>query len=580
MKKLSSLLALSFLLTLSATALMAQTGASSISGSVKDPQGNVVVGAKVTLSNPATNFTRATTTGGGGQFSFEAISPGTYRIEVEANGFKKGILNEVSALVSKATELTVSLEVGAVTESVSVTAGATESIVNTQDASLGNNFVAHQISQLPLNARNVANLLSLQPGVTPTGFVTGSRSDQSNMTLDGIDVNEQQTGEAFTPVLRVSPDTVAEFRVTTTNPNASEGRSSGAQVALITKSGTNEWHGNLFEYHRNTVTTANDFFNNRTIDPKTGKSLPRPTLLRNNYGGSLSGPIKKDRAFFFYNYEARRDARQGTVNRLVPLASLGQGLLKFRASNGVNVALTTAQLNSLTTNGLPGGTPLVDVNPVAVAILANAAQKYPSNNTDLGDGVNTGGYRFNAPLPVKLTAHVARIDYNLSRDLKHILFFRGNYQQDITGGAPNFPDTPATNTWSHPLGFVIGHTWAINNRQINNFRYGLTREAFTNQGDSAENAISFRSVYSSSLFSRGFSRTTPTQNFTDDFTWIKGTHTLGFGTNVRIIRNHRTDYSAAFDNGITNQSLYAQSGAVVTNPIRAAAGHLPGKTEV
>src|SRR5207249_9746291 len=142
---------------------------------------------------------------------------------------------------------------------------------------------------------------------------------------------------------------------------------------------------------------------------KTGKSLPRPTLLRNNYGGSLSGPIIKDRFFFFYNYEARRDARQGTVNRLVPLTSLGQGLLKFKAQPPavggvlpatVPVTLTTAQLNALTTTPV-GGTPLVDLNPVAVAILADAANKYPSNNTDVGDGVNTGGYRFNAPLPVK-----------------------------------------------------------------------------------------------------------------------------------------------------------------------------------
>jgi len=574
MKRISLLLAASFVLALLATASLAQTGSSSVRGSVQDPQGNVVVGATVTLSNPETNFTRTATTGDSGQFTFESISPGTYRLEVEAKGFKKAILNDLRALVSKPTEVTVPLEVGAVTESVSVTAGANESIINTQDASLGNNFVAQQITQLPLNARNVANLLSLQPGVTPSGYVTGGRSDQSNMTLDGIDVNEQQTGEAFTPILRVSPDTVEEFRVTTTNPNASEGRSSGAQVALVTKSGTNSFHGNLFEYHRNTIFTANDFFNNRTVNKATGKSLPRPTLLRNNYGGSLSGPIKKDRLFFFYNYEGRRDARQGTVNRLVPLASLGQGLLKFNARNAttgtnVPVTLTTAQLNALTTNGLPGGTPLVDLNPVTVAILANAASKYPSNNTDVGDGVNTGGFRFNAPLPVKLTAHVARFDYNLTSDLKHILFFRGNYQQDVFGGAPNFPDTPATNTWSHPLGFVIGHTWAINDHKINNFKYGLTREAFTNQGDSSVNAITFRSVLSTELFSRGFARTTPVQNFTDDFTWIKGNHTFGFGTNVRLIKNNRTNFAAAFDNGITNQSFYAGSGNVVSNPINA-----------
>ncbi|MEJ7711782.1 MAG: hypothetical protein WKF84_18425 [Pyrinomonadaceae bacterium] len=161
------------------------------------------------------------------------------------------------------------LEIGTVAEIVTVSSGTGEVLLNTQDASLGNNFESQQITQLPLESRNVVQLLSLQPGVTPDGYVTGSRADQANITLDGVDVNEQQRGidplndEAFASVLRVTPDSIQEFRVTTTNANATQGRSSGAQVALITKSGTNEFHGSLYEFHRNTVTSANDFFNNR-----------------------------------------------------------------------------------------------------------------------------------------------------------------------------------------------------------------------------------------------------------------------------------------------------------------------------
>jgi hypothetical protein len=562
-------------------------GTSAIRGSIKDQQGSVVAGATVTLTNPETNFTRTTTSNDDGQFAFESIQPGVYKVEVEAKNFKKGVYSEVGALVSKPTDLPVVMEVGNVSETVSVTVGAGEALINTQDASLGNNFTAPQITQLPLNARNVANLLSLQPAVTPDGYVAGGRSDQANITLDGVDVNEQQTGDAFSPVLRVSPDTVEEFRVTTINANASQGRSSGAQVELVTRQGNNDWHGNLFEYHRNTIFTANDFFNNQTIDPDTGLSVKRPTLLRNNFGGSLSGPVMKDRFFFFYNYEGRRDARQGTVNRLVPLASLGQGLLRFTArtpgANGVlvPVTLTTAQLNNLTTGfnnntQTPTGNALVNVNPVTIGILADAAAKYPANNFRIGDGVNTGGFQFNAPLPVKLSAHVARLDFNITSDARHIAYIRGNYQQDVTGGAPNFPDTPPTNTWSHPLGFVGGHTWTISNNKVNNFRYGYTREAFTDQGDSTENAITFRSVFSSHLFARGFSRTTPVQNITDDFSWIKGNHTFGFGTNIRIVRNNRENFAAAFDNGITNQSFYSGSGNVVTNPINAWLPNLTG----
>src|SRR5687768_12915984 len=294
-------------------------GLSAIRGTIKDPQGSVVAGANVTLTNAETNVPRTTTSNDNGQFAFEGVKPGLYKVEVEAKGFKKSALTNVNALVSKPTDLEVAMELGDISQVVSVSVGASETLINTQDGSLGNNFTPLQILGLPLNARNVADLLSLQPAVTPSGYVAGGRSDQSNITLDGVDVNEQQTGDAFSPVLRVSPDTVEEFRVTTTNPNASQGRSSGAQVELITKHGSNEWHGNLFEYHRNTIFTANDFFNNQTIDPDTGLSVKRPTLLRNNYGGSLGGPLVKDRFFFFYNYEGRRDARQGTVNRLVPL---------------------------------------------------------------------------------------------------------------------------------------------------------------------------------------------------------------------------------------------------------------------
>jgi hypothetical protein len=543
---------------------------SSVKGTIKDPQGSVVAGATVVLTNPETNVSRTTTSNDSGQFSFEGIQPGTFRIDVESQGFKKAVLNDVRALVAKSTDLEIAMEIGAVTETISVTVGAGEVLANTQDGSLGNNFVSQQITQLPLNARNVANLLSLQPGVTPSGYVAGGRSDQANLTLDGVDVNEQQTGEAFTPVLRVSPDTVEEFRVTTTNPNANQGRSSGAQVELVTKSGSNEWHGNLFEYHRNTIFTANDFFNNSTI--VDGKSLPRPVLLRNNYGGSLGGPIKKDRFFFFYNYEGRRDARQVTLNRTVPRASLGQGLLKFFADvDGqgnaplVPVTMTTAQLNAVTGNS---NAAVVDINPVTVGILANAAAKYPVNNNRLGDGLNTGGFQFNAALPVKLSAHVVRLDYKLND--KHSGFFRGNYQQDVTANNPQFPDTITPNTWSHPWGFVAAHTWMVSSSKVNNFRYGLTREAFTNQGDSTQNAITFRNVFASNGFGRNFSRTTPVHNLTDDFTWVAENHSLGFGTNIRITRNNRSSFASSFDNGITNQSFYASSGNVLLTPINRA----------
>src|SRR5687768_1231021 len=372
-------------LILLATSSYAQSGGSTVRGTVKDPNGNVVSGASVTLTDPEKNFTRTQPTNEDGAYVFNAIPPGTYRLDVSAPGFKTASATGLVALVDTPTVRDVQLEVGAVSETVDVTAGA-EAAINTSDASLGNSFERKRIVELPLNANNVVGLLSLQPGVSRSGFVNGGRADQSNITLDGVDVNEQQDGldvitdEAFASVLRVTRDSLQEFRVTTTNPNAEQGRSSGAQVSLITRSGSNQWHGSLFETHRNTVTTANDFFNNAA-------GVERPQLLRNIFGGSIGGPMKHDRAFFFFTYEGFREATATSVVREVPLPTLGQGIVRYRTESGdsdpgcppgtpagVN-CLTPAEIQAAYTaaNGSSPG-----INPAGLAILAAASQRYPA----------------------------------------------------------------------------------------------------------------------------------------------------------------------------------------------------------
>jgi carboxypeptidase family protein len=550
----------------------AQTGTSSITGQVLDPQGQAVPGATVTLTSVETNAVRTQKSSDKGVFVFELIPPGSYRLETEAAGFKKAIVNDVRALVSKPTEVPVQLEVGSISEAVTVSAGSAEALINTQDATIGNNFVEKQIVQLPLESRNVVELLSLQPGVTKEGYVNGSRSDQANITLDGIDVNEQQTGldiiadfvnaqdQAFSSVLRVTPDSIQEFRVTTTNPNATQGRSSGAQVSLVTKSGTNEFHGGVYEFHRNTATTANDFFNNRTVD-ENGNGIPRPKLIRNVFGGTFGGPVKKDKLFFFYSYEGRRDESETSVVRTVPLTSLGRGEVRFHNTNGGITTLNVSALNQLF--------PDVGVNPLAIAVLADAARKYPANDPTIGDGLNVGGFRFNAPTPLRWNTNTVKFDYNLSS--KHILSLRGNYQQDVIGRVPRFPDTAAPNFWSHPTGIAASHTWTVTNSLVNNFRYGLTREAFTSQGDSSENDIFFRFVFEPTNASRTLSRITPVHNFIDDVSWFKGAHSFQFGTNIRVIRNKRTSFAASFDQALTNPSFYESAGGVLLDPISGIA---------
>jgi len=553
--------------------MYAQSGTSQIRGTVFDPQGKVVPGATVTLTDTEKNFTRTQTSASNGTYTFTAVPPGNYRIDVESSGFKKGVLSDVKALVDTPTELDVHLEVGNVTESVTVSAAGGEALLNTTDATIGNTFESKRIVDLPLNARNVVGLLSLQPGVTQAGYVNGGRADQSNITLDGVDVNEQQngldikTGEAFAAVLRSTPDSLQEFRVTTTNGNADQGRSSGAQVSLITKSGTNVYHGSLYEFNRNTVFSANDWFSNKS-------GLPRAQLLRNIFGGSFGGPIKQDKAFFFFTYEGFREATATPVVRQVPLPTLGQGIVRYFTADGASdpscpagtpsgvACLTRAQISAayVASNGINPGT-----NSAALAVLATAAGKYKANDTSVGDGLNTSGFRFNANTPSSLNAAIAKFDVNLTS--KQTIFIRTNYQQDNFAQASRFPDTPGANLWAHPIGIAAGHTWTISNNLINRFTYGYTRAALTSGGDSQANSISFRFIFSPLNFSRGLERTTPVHNIVDDISYIRNNHTFQVGANVRLISNARNNFGGAFDTAVTNPSFYDNSGLDVTvNP--------------
>ncbi len=579
------LLTVSLLLVLLVSVSAFGQGTSTINGTVTDPQGNVVPGATATLKDQSKNFSRSQTTSDSGHFSFSLIPPGTYQLTVEGKGFKKALLTAVNALVDKPTDVQVTLEVGSVSETVTISTGGGEVLLNTQDATIGNNFVNQQITQLPLEARSPLSLLTLQPGVTRAGNVTGARADQSNITLDGVDINESQTNDINAPVLRLNSEAVEEFRVVVSNPNANQGRSAGAQISLITKSGSNDWHGSAFEFHRNTIFTANTFFNNRA-------GIARPTLLRNTFGGALGGPIVKDRAFFFYSYEGRRDASQSPVTpRTVPLPSLGQGTVRFlgcppgvpAASCGTSVAATTQTLTAAQLNAL---FPTVGLNNAALAALAGAASRYPANAPG-GDGFNTGAFIFNAPVKVNLNSHQLRLDFNLNKAGTQQLMFRGSYQYDkspvglgtSTTNHIQFPDGTPRVGWYHPTGIVIGHTWTVNSNVTNNFRYGLTRLAVSNLGDTTGNDIFFRFVYTPTTESYTLSRINPVNNFVDDLSWIRENHTLQFGVNFRTVSNQRTDFGAAFDQALTNPLFYQSSGNVLLTPVTGAGYTIKGNQD-
>jgi len=563
-----------------ASSIFAQTGTSTIRGTITDPQGRVVPAATVTLTNVATNAVRTTKSTETGAYVFDLIVPGTYRLQVESAGFRTKAVDDVHAQIGKPTETNVQLDVGAKGEVVEVKSSAQDVLVNTQDATLGNVFVTQQITQLPLEARNILDLLTLQPGTTREGYVAGARADQSNVTLDGVDINNAQTGNAAVPlttnslvigqldtdrgnittgpVLRLNSEAIEEFRVTTANGNANQGRSSGSQVNLLTKSGTNNWHGAGFDFYRTRGFTANDWFNNHATDANGNSTpVPRPQLVRNTFGGGIGGPIVKNKAFFFYSYEGRRDAAAQAVTRVVPLANLGQGTIKYLYCPDTACSSTVqSSLNMTPAN--PGPYPVAGINQIALDALGAAAAKYPANDFSQGDGLNTGGFRFNAPAPIKLNSHVAKLDFNLTNS--QTAFLRLNVIHDLQSLPQWLPDTVSPKVWNHPRGLAAGHTWTIGSHWVNNFRYGFTRQAFSQLGDSNGNDIRFRFVFQPTGLQHTVSRVTPVHNFTDDISWIHGNHNIQFGANIRKINNARVSFANAFDNAVTNPSWYSGGG--------------------
>ncbi|PYU65331.1 MAG: hypothetical protein DMG49_24530, partial [Acidobacteria bacterium] len=463
----------------------AQTGLTSLRGTVTDPAGAVVPGAQAELKNNATGFHSTTKTDSNGAYEFPQISPGRYTITATMTGF---------AAQSKQAELLVSQPatinfILSIQESKSVVEVSSEAqTINATDASIGNSVSNATVESLPMEGRNVPDLLSLQPGVlylgqkfnnisssnrdtdSRSGAVAGARSDQSNVTLDGIDNNDQRQGYAFTGVLRSTLDSLQEFRVTTSDASADNGRSSGAQVVLVTKSGTNQLHGSAYEYNRTNFGHANDFFN-KTAQLQAGLPNKAPALIRNTFGASLGGPIKKDKLFFFLNYEGQRTAENKQVTQTVPTQSFRDGNLKYLATNGNVVTLCSSA--SISKNACPNASPKDDLaamdpncqaagtcpwgagaNPNSLATFS----AYPLPNTFGGDGLNTGGFTFSAPNPITLNTYLAKVDYELSSHMH--LFARGIQQGDRISGAPQFPgDPPSSEITDTSKGIAAGHLW-------------------------------------------------------------------------------------------------------------------------
>jgi len=549
-----------------ASLAFSQTGSTSLRGTVTDPSGSVVPGATVILTNLGSNTQRSITTSSVGEYQFLLLPPGNYSLTITAPGFERYQQTGLQLLVNTPAAANISLKLGQTTEVVNVTGQA--ALLNTVDASLGNSFDNNQVRQIPLEGRNVPDLLSLQAGVTYTGnrpdvdkvkdqdtrngAVNGARSDQSNISLDGVDVNDQSSGYAFTSVLPVTLDSVQEFRVTTSNYNADQGVGSGAQVALVTKSGTNAWHGSAYEYHRNTITSANDYFV-KHAELATGQPNTPDKLLRNIFGASVGGPIKKDRLFFFVNYEGTRQREQQSTVRTIPTPSLCQGLIQYVNVNGGTTVLNPAQLKSLDPLGL-GINPAIE-NPSHTGYFDKTfcTGQFATNDPSVGDGLNYSGFRFRAPVSLNNNAFIARLDYHLTADGKHTLFWRGALQNLFNPQAPFLPGTAPEQTVSdHSKGFVVGYTAILKPTMVNTFHWGFTRQSTGIVGNSNQPWNQFYGLDQGIVYSH--SAQTPLHNLLDDFSWTKGKHTVQFGGNLGFARDPRvsTEHSFSVGKGATN----------------------------
>jgi hypothetical protein len=567
----------------------AQAGSGTLAGTVRDSQGGALPGATVTATNNATGAARTTVANETGGFSMPGLAPGTYTVRAELSGFRTSIQEGVILRVDSTTRLESVLGVGAQTEEITVTAASP--IINTTDASVGQTMDQQTIERLPVEGRNVVHLLSLQPGAVfvPTananttdpryGAVSGGRADQQNVTLDGIDVNDPQLQAAYTSAVRMTQEALQEFRVSTSNYGAESGRSSGAQVSLVTRSGTNSFTGSTYWFLRRTQTSSNEYYQKLA---QLGQGLPSeaPKLDKDIFGGALGGPIRRNKMFFFGNFEKFKENSEAPVVRSVPSDSFRDGVLMYRCASEAACPGGTVQgftSSHSVTQGWFGLTPaqVATLDPLGIGPSVAASQyfkQYPSPNEPGLDGRNIMDFRFAAPISNDFNTFIGRLDYRMTDNQS--LFGRLNLQDDTINSAPQFPgQDPSTQTLRKNNGFAIGYDSAISSSLVNSFRYGVTRIDNATAGPLNDNYVTFRFISSFNSIAGTSTRETPTHNIVNDLSWLKGRHTFKLGTNMRWTRIPSTRNSNSFLSTSINPSwvsgvgrTYMPGGANCTTP--------------
>jgi hypothetical protein len=550
-----------FLMALVPSAAGAQAVTGTLLGTVTDSTGAVVTGAKVTVTNQNTGFTRSVTTDAAGEYTTPSIPTGVYTVLVEMDGFKATALSQIAVGVDQRVRIDATLEVGAMTESVTIE--ATTPLVQTSSSELGTTVTQEQIEALPLNGRNFVSLTRTVPGVlrgnpgsnidgagslawraSASFSANGQRARDNNYMLDGVDNNETWLQ---TVVIFPSVDSLEEVKLQTSTYSAEFGRSLGGVVNLQIKSGTNTYRGSVFEFHRNDALDANNFFNNRAVPAR-----PKPDFEQNQFGGTLGGPIFRDRTFFFGDYQGHREKQGQTFVSTVPSSLMRAG--NFSEVNRVIY-------DPLTGQPFQGNIIPVDrIDPIARNIID---QLYPEPNA-AGRRGTTGQVVDNYVInPIKNredNQFNVKVDHNLTTNNR--FFTRYSYEKTYRFQPATIPhgDAGATfgagdgNIDAQGLAFNDTHTFGSN--WLNEFRFGWSSVKFNmtsidygenyaervgipnvnlNEVTSAMSQITFQNIRN--LGANGNQPLITNQNdfqLFNNVTWIKGRHTLKLGGSVTL----------------------------------------------
>lgn len=551
-----------------AAASFAQSNTGRLVGTVSDPSG-VIPGATVVVTDNKTGKERTVVASDDGSFAVPQLEAGTYTVRVSAPGHKTFSANEVKIDTGRDYSLNAVMEVGDVSATVEVTAGA--DILNATTAEISNTVSPRQIQELPLNGRNPLSLIQLQAGTASNGAqntsINGQRPSATNITRDGLNIQDNfiRTNAADFTQQTPSVDDVAEFTVTTQNAGAEQGYGA-SQVQLTTPRGENEFHGAIYEYNRNSKFGANRFFNNAQgvyapNDPLVVAGLqqagaprsPRTFRNFNQFGGRLAGPIMKNKLFFFFNYEGLRDRQSQSTLRTVLTQNARQGIFTYRATctTGCPAGITNGQLVSVNLFNIPITGGPTGINPIIQSrFLANIPL---GNSIESGDQRNTTGYRFNQLANDDRNSFTTRLDYDINdRNTINAVY---NWQKENQlipdfGDNNGFTQVPAAAAISPNDFYVVAWRTTPNANLTNEVRAGYVRNfpqfpttqpqqpnQFSQTNIAAGLLAGFITNPESTFLFQG--RKTKTWTFQDNAEYMYGNHSFRFGAQFNVFRTLR-----------------------------------------